>query len=414
MQDVLDREVSPTSSDLEYMSMISDDHYEHPNFDIEPEGATIVGSNTINDNIIDHGKRVGRLQDIGEAIFLAYPHPSKYEDDEEGNMFDDGLEDDQSDAGSEASTSYEELTDPEVMPVVLRVPQSDVEDSDEDESNDLDDDEYDQSDEDSEGDESGTVAEEPAVEPVLGGDGQGLGLPLIITHGPTEIPQSPKKTFAELQEQRYKLLYQEYWGPHKISLERGCDNIRWKLLELEEMKKRIDKDIASYEECLGNAEKKKTAAEDKVEALFEYSGISMELYTAYEAFCESLDPQYGQREGFSITCNADHDGSYVMYDPEFDVFKTCIEMPYTNCNFRSEAWTPTVCESEGLPLSSKIVEFWPIKSPIPNTGTEATWGEQYVCPPSKAPYDDSLPDHCLRYFHLNLYVLTFNSRSYTI
>ena len=121
----------------------------------------------------------------------------------------------------------------------------------------------------------------------------------MIIHGPT-IPQSPKKTFAQLQEQCYQLLYQEYWGPHKISLERGCDNIRWKLLELEEMKKRIDEDIASYEEWLGNAEKEKAAAEDKVEAIFEHSGISMELYTAYEAFCESLDPQYGQREGFSI------------------------------------------------------------------------------------------------------------------
>src|SRR5277367_5298052 len=153
MQDVPDGEVSPTSSDLEYMSMMSDDHYEHPDYDTEPEEATIVGSSTINDDIIDHGKRVGRLHDMGEAIFLAYPRPIKYEDDREGNMFDDGLEDDQSEAGSEASTNYEELTDPEVMPVVLHVPQSDVEDGDEDESpksNDLDDedDEYDPSDED--------------------------------------------------------------------------------------------------------------------------------------------------------------------------------------------------------------------------------------------------------------------------
>jgi hypothetical protein len=210
------------------------------------------------------------------------------------------------------------------------------------------------------------------------------------------IPESsqsslPRKTFAELQKQKYDLYYQKSQAvlaikdypfghlgcqsvpPPVISLADDADKIRWNILGLQEAKKRIEEELAEMEDHLKTAEQRQTSAENAFKASLEASGISQELYDAYEAFCESLNMEFGHREGFSITCFEDHEKSYVKYDPDFVLFKETVEMPYDRCNFRCEPTTE---------WGNPVVEFWPIKAPEPLSGTETTWGEQYVSTPA--------------------------------
>ena len=52
---------------------------------------------------------------MGQKIYEAFPHPLDYKDDEAADIFDDGLEDDDSsDDESGLSTNFEELTEPNV------------------------------------------------------------------------------------------------------------------------------------------------------------------------------------------------------------------------------------------------------------------------------------------------------------
>jgi hypothetical protein len=144
-------------------------------------------------------------------------------------------------------------------------------------------------------------------------------------------------------------------------------------LSLEESKSRIDLEIVQLRARIEELEELKTSKEDNFISSLENSGIPQSLYEEYEVFCESLNPQFGQRGGFSVTCHAPHNGSYVEYDPEFLIFKEYIEMPYNHCNFRCEA---SITGSEKA--KEYVVEFWPIKPPEPLTGKESTWGKQYV------------------------------------
>jgi len=152
-------------------------------------------------------------------------------------------------------------------------------------------------------------------------------------------------------------------------LDEDCDRLRWNLLSLEETKTRIELEIVQLRARIEAFEDLKTSKEDKFISSLENSGIPRVLYEEYEAFCESLNPPFGQRGGISVTCHAPHGGSYVAYDPEFLIFKECIEMPYNCCNFR--------CEAGHEKVNGYVVEFWPIKPPEPLTGEESTWGEQY-------------------------------------
>lgn len=88
---------------------------------------------------------------------------------------------------------------------------------------------------------------------------------------------------------------------------------------------------------LAKAEEEKTLANARLEAALTNSGISPALYAEFDAFCTSLDPEYGQRGGFSITCNSEHNGNYIGYDPEFALFKESIEGSFSDCNYRCEA-----------------------------------------------------------------------------
>lgn len=106
------------------------------------------------------------------------------------------------------------------------------------------------------------------------------------------------------------------------------------------------------------------------------AGISNQLWAEYEAFCESLEPKFGNRGGWSITCYEDHKGSYLQWDPDLGLFLESAEMHLGSCNFRCEATAIKSKES-----TEYVVEFWPLASPEPEvgrTGAAKTWKQQYV------------------------------------
>jgi hypothetical protein len=105
-------------------------------------------------------------------------------------------------------------------------------------------------------------------------------------------------------------------------------------------------------------------------------GISNELWAEYEAFCMSLEPKSGSDKGWSVTCFGNHNGSYVQWDPNLDLFKDSAEISLGNRNFRCEAFaTNDKGETE------YVVEFWPLDRLEPRTGTARTWKQQYVSGP---------------------------------
>lgn len=165
-------------------------------------------------------------------------------------------------------------------------------------------------------------------------------------------------------------------------------------LEKHKIKKRLDE----AKERRRQTEQQVHQAQQSLGALHSQLGISEELWKEYEAFCESLQPKFGQRAGWSVTCLSNHNDCYVDWDPELELFKDTADMSLENCNFRCEAYTTVVIkqeeeeedtytEEEDDAASTKaeyggdfpwVVEFWPLRSPTPNTGTETTWGEQFV------------------------------------
>lgn len=340
--------ISLASTDYEYMS----DHSPY--------------YSTTEDEIPIGDRKVVTHLDMGEAIAFAFP-VDEYEDDEERDIFDDGLTDDESNY-SDMSSNYEELTEPDIITRVEYIK------SELDSEASLDDSE------DAYNAESDTTSDSEAPEGEVDGNAappQAAAEPLAIP-GPSDTPRSLVKPLSELED---------------LALSRRkdatrLDKFRWMILELEEQKLAIEREILAAETDLQEAEEKDETEQADVEAALEASGIPWSLYVQYEAFCKSLDPEFGQRGGFSITCDAAHNDSYVSYDPEFELFKEYVEIPYTNCNFRSEASSlfkrknqlsaESAWELKTVP--DYAVEFWPIKCPEPLTGGESTWGEQYVSP----------------------------------
>jgi len=220
----------------------------------------------------------------------------------------------------------------------------------------------------------------------------------IIVPEMTETALLPLKTFAEIRDQKYELLYQKSEAalggkdyPFEatvsplldhpvISLAEDADVIRCNILGLQEKQGRIQQELEDMYLALKTAEAKKHSADNILTAHFAAAGISPELYDAYEAFCDSLDPECGQRGGFDITCYRDHEGTYIRYEPGLALFKQSLETPYSTCNFRSEASVEEAWWGPGGPAKEYVyvVEFWPLKSPEPLHGTATTWGEQYV------------------------------------
>ena len=80
-----------------------------------------------------------------------------------------------------------------------------------------------------------------------------------------------------------------------MPLDEDRDRLRWNLLSLEEMERRIHLEIVQLRARIEEFEELKTSKEDQLISSLENSGIPQSLYEEYEAFCESLNPQFGQR-----------------------------------------------------------------------------------------------------------------------
>lgn len=123
--------------------------------------------------------------------------------------------------------------------------------------------------------------------------------------------------------------------------------------------------IEALELRLREAQRKKNSSFVRLALRYNDAGVSQQLFDAYEEFCASLEPEFGQIGGFSITCFGEHN-LYTLYDPELELFKANVEIPYENCNYHCEASTTASPDAEN------IVELWPIRSPEPRTGVEVT------------------------------------------
>ncbi|CAJ2510310.1 Uu.00g050130.m01.CDS01 [Anthostomella pinea] len=91
--------------------------------------------------------------------------------------------------------------------------------------------------------------------------------------------------------------------------------------KLEDMKRSIETELEALVQRRNAAQAENEAKEADMRAERQASGISKALWEEYEAFCEAIEPKFGSRGGWSMTCDGDHDGSYVDYDPHFDLFK---------------------------------------------------------------------------------------------
>jgi hypothetical protein len=175
--------------------------------------------------------------------------------------------------------------------------------------------------------------------------------------GQTPSPAVPE-TLGDIQEQAL--------------LQSRRDDERSRILTCKKAVRDAQLDLQKAESDFAKAEENCEAAAAKYEANLQAAGISLELLREYEAFCESLHPEFRLRSGFSITCYGQHSGNYIAYDPTLNTFKECVEIPYKEYNWRGEASTTNSQTPED------IVEFFPIASPEPLTGTEISWGEQLV------------------------------------
>lgn len=117
-------------------------------------------------------------------------------------------------------------------------------------------------------------------------------------------------------------------------------------------------------------------------------GVSPLLYDALQAFRESLMPEPGNsHSGWTITyCDAkDGKNINVHYDEElYNLLSDTNENSYTRLhNFRCEVspeLSPeknSVIDSQG-PKQARKIKVFPLELPTPTTGSEKTWGDQFV------------------------------------
>lgn len=200
--------------------------------------------------------------------------------------------------------------------------------------------------------------------------------------------KGPKLSFIELQQERHKVLQgSPTLTSMCFSLQDASSDVKVtallaKIQELEESKRQIELEIEACEHGIGVARKERI--DQQVKVLLEHNGISTELMAEFDAFLASIEPDAGQRGGFSITCFGDHQDSYVTYDPSLAIVKENAEDDYTVCHYRWEASKvngPCVFDESGSPELTResVVEFWPIDAPIARASGVRTWGEQFVC-----------------------------------
>jgi hypothetical protein len=304
---------------------------------------------TSNDEIPISDRLVLNSINMGEAITFAFPVNVNYDVDDERHMFDEDLSDDES-SDSDLSSNYEELMDFDNATHVVIVKEYVKAPGQGDSDDDLPD-----------GDEEYNTEEdlEDGVIPSSDYESSSAVDEIPGTELPSGKTQAPvATTLHELYKADLHAKKQEHI---RDLLQSRVNELREMLRQVERELPEADSELTIFEE---NIEKDKAANK----AVLEVSGLSLELFEAYKEFCESLHPEFGLRDGFSIYCDAEHSNSYVQYDPEFEIFKESVERDYKMCNFRSEA------------SGTNVVEFWPIRCPEPSTGIETTWGEQYVSP----------------------------------
>ncbi|KAF8866647.1 hypothetical protein BDZ45DRAFT_279158 [Acephala macrosclerotiorum] len=202
-------------------------------------------------------------------------------------------------------------------------------------------------------------------------------------NGPAFI-EGLKLSFIKLQRQRHKILRgPSNYAPICFSSQQASPDAKVtalvaKIQELEETKKQIELEIEACEHGIEVARKQRI--DQQVKFLLEHNGVSPELMAEYYAFLASIEPDGGQRGGFSITCFGDHENSYVEYDPSLAILKENAEDDYSVCHYRCEALKvdgPWVVGESGIPEPTResIVEFWPVDAPVPCARGVRTWGE---------------------------------------
>lgn len=290
---------------------------------------------------------------MGEIIEFAYRRDMDYDDDEVNDVFNDGLSgDDDSVYDSDVSSNYEELTEPDLRVVerIVSVPIEENVHSAEEESEG--DDTYNDEDTDMEDD----VKSESSAIAAVPDDISGAGLQNVE-------PSPEPRTIDQLQQDDIIL--------QRLTKDRDLAN--WKVHELQEAIRRLEAEIPIAQKNLDDTEEIVLNKEKSMFGLLERSGLTPELYEEYKAFCESLQPEFGLRDGFSITCDQPHQGSYILYDPEFAIFKREVELDYNSFNWRCEASVSSWFRS-----TEQVVEFWPLKPREAFGSGNQSWGRLYV------------------------------------
>lgn len=280
-----------------------------------------------NENIAPSGdNRVLTEEMMGEAIAAAFELDLGY-DEEKRHMFDDGLSGDDSLTHESDTSDIEEDEEQEPSSLSLKriVREGSVQYTEESSF------EYDTSDDD---DESMDV---------------GVGFPVLDV----------------LQKSDIKLQLQG----------RIRDEKTLKVFELEESRLQIQEEIRVAQAEAKDCESLIRKAYRAMLIRLDNTVLSRELFAGYKMFCEFLQPEYGSREGFSITCAEPHTGSYVLYDPAFHLFKEHVELDYMVCNWRCEA--SVVNPPNGA--AEYVVEFWPLQTPENLEADKQTWGRLFVC-----------------------------------
>ncbi|KAE8446264.1 hypothetical protein EG329_012350 [Mollisiaceae sp. DMI_Dod_QoI] len=326
MDDGSKTEDIPPASDYEY-----DSHDED-----EDEDSDIDYDERISEQGACDGQPINTPIGMGEAIAFCFPNGLDFYLGEDGHMFDDGLDGDETD-DSEATTNYEELTEPDIVLTVVEVSEEeDVKMVGEDSgSEETDDDSY------------ATSADSEELNVDDNNVDKGLS-PMQVDPPTTKATPALAPSAAPTLSSLSQLLKIDLEAKE---LEKTRDADLWKLLGLQEALRAIERQIPEVEADLRASEAAVISNETKKVANIISCGLSSELYEAYSDFCASLHPEFGLREGFSITCHEPHNCSYFTYDPEFE-------------GYADQA-------------TLNVVEFWPVRSPEPQTGFESTWGEQY-------------------------------------
>jgi hypothetical protein len=282
MRDVL----IPGTSDYKYDSHDTEDSFTSDwYYDPQPE---------------DMGDRnVETAVDMGEAIAFAFPLTMEYDLHNQREALDDGLSGDES-SYSDASSNYEELTEPEFIVQIVEGEARDEEVEEEYQESVLEPDwdgRHEQnagseneadSDYEIDGDEDSNLEEEAEVAEVE------INMRVEnIYEVETPVPSSPivrpgRRTLVELEQAA--ILQSEKHQAREKHL--------WRHNELQECLREVQRQLIKVETDLEVAEHEIQIEQGNQARNLAASGLSSALFEAYQNFCESLQPEFGLRDGW--------------------------------------------------------------------------------------------------------------------